>query len=59
MGSDQNKLLNIVFQWLYEVLNYFNMGIFQMYNEEIERFRRDFQVVREKNGIFLVEENYM
>lgn len=35
------------------------MGIFQTYNEEIERLRRDLQAAREKNGIFLAEENYM
>lgn len=35
------------------------MCIFQTYNEEIERLRRDLQAAREKNGIFLAEENYM
>lgn len=30
----------------------------QEYNEEIERLRRDLQAAREKNGIFLAEENY-
>lgn len=31
---------------------------FQEYTEEIERMRRDLQAAREKNGIFLAEENY-
>lgn len=59
MGPYYNKPLNTVLQWLYEVLNHSNMGIFQTYNEEIERLRRDLQAAREKNGIFLAEENYM
>lgn len=41
------------------LLNHSKMGIFQTYNEEIERLRRDLQAAREKNGIFLAEENYM
>ena len=31
----------------------------QEYNEEIERLRRDLQAAREKNGIYLAEENYV
>ena len=30
----------------------------QEYNEEIERLRRDLQASRDKNGIFLAQENY-
>ncbi|KAL8616571.1 Kinesin-related protein 11 [Nucella lapillus] len=29
------------------------------YNEEIERLRRDLQAAREKNGIYIAEENYI
>ncbi|KAK7109010.1 hypothetical protein V1264_013129 [Littorina saxatilis] len=29
------------------------------YNEEIERLRRDLQAAREKNGIYIAEENYV
>lgn len=28
------------------------------YNEEIERLRRDLQAARDKNGVYLAEENY-
>jgi len=31
----------------------------QEYTEEIERMRKDLQAARDKNGIFLAEENYM
>ncbi len=30
----------------------------QEYTEEIERLRRDLQAARDKNGIFLAQENY-
>jgi kinesin family protein 11 len=30
----------------------------QEYTEEIERMRRDLQAARDKNGIYLAEENY-
>ena len=32
--------------------------LYQEYNEEIERLRRDLQATRDKNGIFLAQENY-
>ncbi|XP_046563790.1 kinesin-like protein KIF11-B [Haliotis rubra] len=34
-------------------------ALLKEYNEEIERLRRDLQAVREKNGIYLAEENYV
>ncbi|XP_062590194.1 kinesin-like protein KIF11-A [Saccostrea cucullata] len=34
-------------------------ALLRTYNEEIERLRRDLQAAREKNGIFLAEENYI
>ncbi|BFZ01884.1 hypothetical protein BsWGS_04923 [Bradybaena similaris] len=34
-------------------------ALLREYNEEIERLRRDLQASREKNGIFLAEENYI
>ena len=33
--------------------------LYQEYNEEIERLRRDLQAAREKNGIYIAEENYV
>lgn len=33
--------------------------LLQEYNEEIERLRRDLQAAREKNGIYIAEENYV
>ncbi|XP_060073032.1 kinesin-like protein KIF11 [Ylistrum balloti] len=34
-------------------------ALIREYTEEIERLRRDLQAVREKNGIYLAEENYV
>lgn len=34
-------------------------ALLKEYNEEIERLRRDLQAAREKNGIFLAEDNYI
>ncbi|XP_005094304.1 kinesin-like protein KIF11-B isoform X2 [Aplysia californica] len=34
-------------------------ALLREYNEEIERLRRDLQASREKNGIFVAEENYV
>ncbi|XP_033757276.1 kinesin-like protein KIF11-A [Pecten maximus] len=34
-------------------------ALIKEYTEEIERLRRDLQAVREKNGIYLAEENYV
>ncbi|XP_021350411.1 kinesin-like protein KIF11, partial [Mizuhopecten yessoensis] len=34
-------------------------ALMREYTEEIERLRRDLQAVREKNGIYLAEENYV
>ncbi|XP_041368096.1 kinesin-like protein KIF11-B [Gigantopelta aegis] len=34
-------------------------ALIKEYNEEIERLRKDLQAAREKNGIFLAEENYL
>ncbi|KAK6185058.1 hypothetical protein SNE40_007379 [Patella caerulea] len=34
-------------------------ALLREYNEEIERLRRDLQAAREKNGIFIAEENYV
>ncbi|KAK7493180.1 hypothetical protein BaRGS_00015517, partial [Batillaria attramentaria] len=34
-------------------------ALLKEYNEEIERLRRDLQAAREKNGIYLAEENYV
>ena len=31
----------------------------QEFSEEIERLRRDLQACREKNGIYIAEENYV
>ena len=37
----------------------FAVHVFQEYTEEIDRLKRDLIATREKNGIFLSEENYM
>ncbi|PVD30020.1 hypothetical protein C0Q70_09281 [Pomacea canaliculata] len=34
-------------------------ALLKEYNEEIERLRRDLQAAREKNGIYIAEENYV
>ena len=31
---------------------------FQTYNEEIERLRKDLQAARDKNGVYIAQENY-
>ena len=33
--------------------------ILQEYTEEIERMRKDLQAARDKNGVYLAEENYV
>lgn len=33
--------------------------VLKEYNEEIERLRRDLQATREKNGIYIAEDNYV
>jgi len=33
-------------------------NLIKEYNEEIERLRKDLQSARDKNGIYLSEENY-
>lgn len=38
---------------------YYRLIYFQEYTEEIERMRRDLQAARDKNGVYLAEENYM
>lgn len=51
------KLLGVLHYFLPLKLSF--CVLFQEYNEEIERLRRDLQAAREKNGIFLAEDNYM
>jgi kinesin family member 11 len=33
-------------------------ALLREYNEEIERLRKDLMAAREKNGVFLAQENY-
>ena len=36
----------------------FFLFVFQEYTEEIERLRRDLLAAREKNGVYMAQENY-
>jgi len=45
-------------QYRYCTVLYLFVLCSQEYTEEIERMRRDLQAARDKNGIFIAEENY-